>query len=106
VDDLENATDGLDEGLSSFEDDHVGQLLRTMYKMEARVQRMVDVMNRKAAKGGVTSGDEDAISEAWGQLKKYQEDFVAGKSDSAPGKNKDDHGSDNSNGKGKGNNKD
>ena len=68
--------------------------------MEARVQRMVDVMNRKAAEGGNTSGDEDAINEAWGQLKKYQEDFVAGKSDSAPGKNDDDNGSDNGNGNG------
>jgi hypothetical protein len=87
IDDLENATNGLDEDLSSFEDDLVGQMLRTMNKMEARVQRMIDIMNRKAAKGNDTSGDEDAINEAWGQLKKFQEDFVAGKSDSAPGKN-------------------
>lgn len=98
IDDLENATDGLDADLSSFEDDLIGQMLRTMNKMEARVQRMVDIMNRKAAKGNDTSGDEDAINEAWGQLKKFQEDFVAGKSGSAPGKNKDEN---NGNGNGK-----
>jgi tetratricopeptide (TPR) repeat protein len=56
IDDLENATDGLDEDLSSFEDDHIGQMLRTMNKMEARAQRMVDIMNKKAAKGLDTSG--------------------------------------------------
>ena len=104
MDDLENATTGLDEEFSSFEDAQTGQMLRTMNKMEARVQRMVDIMNRKAAKGGDTSGDEGAINEAWGQLKKFQEDFMAGKSGSAPGKNKD--GKNGSHGKGNGNGKD
>ncbi len=94
IDDLENATNGLDEELSNFEDDLVGQMLRTTNKMEARVQRMIDIMNRKAAKGNDTSGDEDAINEAWGQLKKFQEDFVAGKPDSAPGKNGNGNGKD------------
>jgi tetratricopeptide (TPR) repeat protein len=109
IDDLENATDGLDEDLSSFEDDHIGQMLRTMNKMEARVQRMVDIMNRKAANGNNLSGDEDAINEAWGQLKKFQEDFVAGNSSSAPGKNKDENngnGHTSGNGNGNGNGKD
>jgi len=97
MDDLENATDGMDEALDSFEDDHTAQMLRTMDKLEARVQRMVDKMNRKAARGMDTSGDEDAINQAWGQIKKYQEDFQSGKSGSAPGQIKD-----NGNGKGKG----
>lgn len=108
LDDLENATDGLDDDLGSFEDQLAGQMLRTMNKMEARAQRMVDIMNRKAAMGGSTSGDEDAINEAWGQLKKFQEDFVAGKSGSAPGNNNDNKGSGNgnTNGNGNGNGKD
>ena len=101
MDDLENATTGLDEEFSSFEDAQTGQMLRTMNKMEARVQRMVDIMNRKAAKGGDTSGDEGAINEAWGQLKKFQEDFMAGKSGSAPGKNKDGNNGSHGNGNGK-----
>ncbi|UCD45592.1 MAG: hypothetical protein JSV27_03655 [Candidatus Bathyarchaeota archaeon] len=107
MDELQNATDGLDDDLSSFEDAQTGQMLRTMNKLEAKVQRMVDKMNRKAARGGDTSGDEDAINQAWGQLKKYQDDFKAGKSGSAPGQNKGDSGKlDKSQGKGKGYNKD
>jgi hypothetical protein len=78
-------------------------MLRTMNKMEARAQRMVYIMNKKAAKGLDTSEDEDAINEAWGQLKKFQEDFEAGKSGSAPGKDKDVN---NGNGKANGNGKD
>jgi len=101
IDDLENATDGLDDDLGSFEDQLAGQMLRTMNKMEARAQRMVYIMNRKAAKGFDTSEDEGAINQAWGQLKKFQEDFKAGKSGSAPGKDKDvnnGNGKDNGNG--------
>jgi hypothetical protein len=49
-----------------------------------------------------TSGDEDAINQAWGQIKKYQEDFQSGKSGSAPGHN---NGNGQENGKGKGNGK-
>jgi tetratricopeptide (TPR) repeat protein len=101
MEELENATEGMDEALDSFEDDHTAQMLRTMDKLEARVQRMVDKMNRKAARGMDTSGDEDAINQAWGQIKKYQEDFQSGKSGSAPGQIKD-NGNGNGNGKGKG----
>jgi archaellum component FlaC len=108
IDDLENATDGLDDDLGSFEDQLAGQMLRTMNKMEARAQRMVYIMNKKAAKGLDTSEDEGAINQAWGQLKKFQEDFNAGKSGSAPGKDKDvnnGNGKDNSHGKANGKNK-
>jgi hypothetical protein len=104
MEDLENATDGMDEALDGFEDDHTAQMLRTMDKLEARVQRMVDKMNRKAARGMDTSGDEDAINQAWGQIKKFQEDFQSGKSGSAPGQNKD-NGNGQGNGKGNGNGK-
>jgi tetratricopeptide (TPR) repeat protein len=62
IGDLENATDGLDDDLGSFEDQLAGQMLRTMNKMEARAQRMVYIMNKKAAKGLDTSEDEDARS--------------------------------------------
>ena len=102
MDDLENATDGIDEAFDGFEGNHTAQMLRTMFKLEARVQRMVDKMNRKAAKGVDTSGDEDAINHAWGQMKKYQDDLQRGKSGSAPGQNKDNG---NGNGKGKGHDK-
>lgn len=103
MEDLENATDGIDDALDNFEDDLTAQMLRTMDKLEAKIQRMVDKMNRKAAKGGDTSGDEDSINQAWGQLKKLQEDFQKGKSESAPGHTKDD---DNGQGQGKGKGKD
>ncbi len=101
LDDLENATDGIDDALDNFEDDLTAQMLRTMDKLEAKIQRMVDKMNRKAVKGGNTSGDEDAINQAWGQLKKLQEDLQNGKSGSAPG-----HTKENGNGNGKGKDKD
>ena len=101
MDDLDDATDGIDDALDNFEDDHTAQMLRTMDKLEAKIQRMVDKMNRKAAKGMDTSGDEDAINQAWGQLKKYQDDLQNGKSGSAPG-----HTKENGNGKGKGKDKD
>jgi hypothetical protein len=69
-------------------------------------------MNRKAAMGGDTSGEEDAINQAWGQLKKLQEDAQKGKSSSAPGQTNDggngqgNGGNGQGNGKGKGNGKD
>ena len=99
MDDLGDATDGLDDALADFEDDHTAQMLRTMDKLEAKIQRMVDKMNRNAAKGMDTSGDEDAINMAWGQLKKVQDDFQKGKSGSAPGHN---NGNGQGNGEGKG----
>jgi hypothetical protein len=98
LDDLQNATDVIEGALDDFEDNYTAQMLRTMYKLEAKVQRMVDKMNRKAAKGGNTSGEEDAINQAWGQLKKLQEDAQKGKSSSAPGQTNN-----GGNGKGKGN---
>jgi len=103
MEDLENATEDMDGALDGFEDAHTAQMLRTMFKLEARVQRMVDKMNRKAARGMDTSGDEDAINWAWGQMKKFQEDLQRGKSGSAPGQNKEGgNGNGKGNGKGKG----
>jgi hypothetical protein len=55
VDDLENATESMDEGFSGMQDAFAGQMLRTMNKLEANVQRLVDKQERKAARGEDTS---------------------------------------------------
>jgi hypothetical protein len=101
MDDLENATDGIDDALDGFEDDQTAQMLRTIDKLEAKVRRTVDKTERKAAKGQDTSGDEDEIDEARGQLNKFKDDLQRGKSGSAPG-----HTEDNGQGSGEGNGND
>ena len=54
LDDLDDATDVLAEDLGSFDDDTTAQMFRTMNKLEAKIGKMVEKAERKAAKGGDT----------------------------------------------------
>jgi len=89
LDDLENATEGVDEGFNGMEDAFAGQMLRTMNKLEAKVQRMVEKQERKAARGEDTGELDGLIEELRGSIHSSRNDV----------KNGNGHGQDNDHGK-------
>lgn len=60
LNDLENATETLSEDFDDMEDPGTAQMLKTMNKLEAKIQKMEQKATKKAAKGLGTS-DEDAL---------------------------------------------
>jgi hypothetical protein len=58
LDDLDEATDGLDDELDTLEDKGAALMLKTVYRLEARIQKMEQRIARKAAMG--LDVDEDS----------------------------------------------
>ena len=79
LDDLDDTGDELGDGLDSLDDDRSAQMLRTMLKLEARIGKMEERAERKAARGEDTSGDDAAIANARGNKDKAKNDFNNGK---------------------------
>lgn len=75
IDDLDNATDTLDGDFGSLEDDQSAQMFRTMNKLEARISKLVERSERKAAKGEDTSGLDAEVAKARGNKDKTKNDF-------------------------------
>ena len=92
VDDLENATDSIDEGFDGMEDAFAGQMLRTMNKLEAHVQKLVEKHERKQARGEDTGEIEDLIDELRGNINRGRDEVTNGHGNSG-------HGQDNGGGK-------
>jgi len=79
IDEAEDAEDEIEEGLEGLEDKAAGQMLRTIYRLEAKLQRMENVRDRKAEKGLDFSGDDEDIDEAKGKLKEHKENWKGGR---------------------------
>jgi len=92
VDDLENATDSMDEGFGGMEDAFASQTLRTMNKLEAKVQKLAEKHERKQARGEDTGELDDLIDELRGNIKRSRDDVRNGHGNSG-------HGQDNGGGK-------
>lgn len=95
LDDLDNATDSMDEGFNGMEDAFAGQMLRTMNKLEAKVQRLVEKHERKEARGENTSELDGLIDELRGNIHSSRNDVKNGHGNGQdnghgkPDKNKD-----------------
>ena len=79
IDEAEDAEDEIEEGLEGLEDKTAGQMLKTIYRLEAKLLKMENIRDRKAEKGLNVSGDDDDIDEAKGNLKGHKENWKGGK---------------------------
>ena len=68
LDELDETTEGLDEEFKGMEDPASAQMFRTMNQLEARIAKMVEKMERKAARGEDTSEDEDLVNQLRGNV--------------------------------------
>jgi hypothetical protein len=105
VDDLDNATETLDDDLGNMTDPGTAQMLRTINKLEAKIAKMAEKAERKAAKGQDTSDLDAAIADARGNKNKTKADWKSNKGNSGNSGNQG-KGKDNDKGnQGKGKNK-
>jgi len=68
LDELDETTEGLDEEFDDLEDPASAQMFRTMNQNEARITKMVEKIERKAARGEDTSEDEDLVNQLRGNV--------------------------------------
>ena len=95
IDDLEGAGNDLDDEFDDMDDPQSAQLFRTATKLQAKIEKMIEKKERKAAQGEDTSGDDDLINQLRGNIDKAKNDHKENK-----GKGND-NGNDNGNGKDK-----
>ena len=95
IDDLEGAGNDLDDEFDDMDDPHSAQLFKTATKLQAKIEKMIEKKERKAAKGEDTSGEDDLINQLKGNIDKAKNDHKENK-----GKGND-NGNDNDNGNGK-----
>jgi len=75
LDDLENATETLDGDFESMDDDASKQMFRTMNKLEAKIGKMAERSERKAAKGEDTSDLDAEVAKARGNKDQTKNNF-------------------------------
>lgn len=83
VDDLDNTTDTLDDDLGDMTDPGTAQMLKTMNKLEAKISKMADLSERKAAKGQDTSDLDGDLAALRGNKDKTKDDFKKDKGNSS-----------------------
>lgn len=79
LDDLDNTTETLNGNLGEVEDPGTAQMLRTMNKLEAKIQKMEQKAAKKAAKGISTDEEDALLSELRGNKNKEKNDFKENK---------------------------
>ena len=93
VDELDEAADGLDEEFDGLEDPSSAQMFRAMNQYEARITKMVERIEWKAARGEDTSEDEGLVNQLRGNVNSAMNEHRENKG------NGNAQGSDNGNGK-------
>jgi len=87
LEDLDDTTDEMDDDFDSMEDAGSKQMFNTMNKLEAKITRMVEQAERKAAKGEDTSEEDDLIAQLRGNKDHTKNEFKdTGKPDKDTGK--------------------
>ena len=92
IDALEGAVNDLDDGYDDMEDPHSAQLFRTAPKLQAKIEKMIEKKERKAAQGEDTSGEDDLINQLRGNIDKAKNDHKENKgkgNDNGNGKDKE-----------------
>lgn len=97
VDDLDNATKTLDSDFGDMDDEASKQMFRTMNKLEAKIGKIAERSERKAAKGEDTSGLDAELAKFRGNKDQTKNDFKEDKERGNSGK--DNGGTDTGTGK-------
>ena len=79
IDEAEEAEDDLEDGLDDLNNTAAGQMLKTVYKLEAKLQKMEQSRARKVEKGKNFLGDDNAIDAAKGNLNQWKQNMKGGK---------------------------
>jgi hypothetical protein len=79
LDEFDEAIDSLDEGLDELEDETAGLMLKSMNKLESRIQKMLQNRARKAAYGGDTSIEDEGLEQLNGNKNKMKHDYSKNK---------------------------
>ena len=79
VDDCENATDALNEEYDGMDDPQSAQLFKTATKLQAKIAKMLEKKERKAAQGEDTAGEDDMINQLKGNIDKAKNDHKENK---------------------------
>jgi hypothetical protein len=79
VDDCENATDALNEEYDGMDDPQSAQLFKTATKLQAKISKMLEKKERKAAQGEDTAGEDDLINQLKGNIDKAKNDHKENK---------------------------
>jgi hypothetical protein len=82
LDDLDNTTETLNREFDAVEDPGTAQMLRTMNKLEAKIQKMEQIAAKKAEKGISTDMEDALLSELRGNKNKEKNDFKENKGNS------------------------
>jgi hypothetical protein len=94
VDDLEDTGNELNEGFNNMNDSQSAQLFKTATKLQAKIEKMVEKKEWKAAHGQDTSGEDDLINQLRGNI------------DNAKNEHRENNGNGNGNNNGNGKDKD
>lgn len=97
IDGLDGAGDGLDDGFDDMDDPQSAQLFKTAAKLQAKIQKMIDKKEWKAAHGQDTSGEDDLINQLKGNVDKAKNEHRENKGNG----NANGNGNNNGNGKDK-----
>lgn len=81
LDDLENATDTLDDDFNKT-DPGTAQMLRTMNQLEAKIQKMEQRAEKKAARGQSTTEEDTLLAELRGNKDHTKNDYKENKGNS------------------------
>jgi len=79
IDDLEGAGNDLGDEYDDMEDPQSAQLFKTATKLQAKIEKMIEKKERKAAQGEDTSGDDDLINQLKGNIDKAKNDHKENK---------------------------
>ncbi|MCW4049881.1 MAG: hypothetical protein NWE89_09115 [Candidatus Bathyarchaeota archaeon] len=74
IDDLDETSEDMDDELGDMVDDGTAQMLRTINKLEAKIQKTIERKERKAAAGEDTSEEDEALGLLHGKKIKVKED--------------------------------
>ena len=86
LDDLENATDTLDDDFNKT-DPGTAQMLKTMNQLEAKIQKMEQKAEKKAAKGQSTAEEDALLAELRGNKDHTKNDYKENKGKGNSGNN-------------------
>ncbi|MFC1804164.1 hypothetical protein ACFL0D_09420 [Thermoproteota archaeon] len=75
LDDLDEATQTLDLEIDELEDPGTAQMLRTMNKLEAKIQKMMQISANKAARGEDISKEDALLGELRGNKDKIKNEY-------------------------------
>ena len=75
LEDLDEATESLDEEIDELEDSSSAQMLRNMNMLEAKIQKMMQIATNKAVRGEDVSEEEGLLDELRGNLEQTKNEF-------------------------------